>query len=82
MMTDFYQKHESSKPEIYQIIIKERLDQSWAAWFENMTISIEKGKDGLPVTVLTGTIPDQAALSGILNKIWNFSLTVLSVKQI
>jgi len=47
-----------------------------------MTITHEHGSDGSPVTTLTGAVVDQAALRGTLEKIWNLSLTLISVTRI
>lgn len=72
----------NEKSPIYQIKIKETLDESWVDWFSDMTLSIETSEEGQPITVLTGPVVDQAALNGLLNKIWNFKLTVISVEQV
>ena len=70
------------KLKFYQIKIKEELDKNWTEWFSEMEMTVEKDNEGNPVTVLSGPVIDQAALNGLLNKIWNFNLTVLSVEQI
>jgi predicted nucleotide-binding protein (sugar kinase/HSP70/actin superfamily) len=51
-------------------------------WFSEMDMTLEEDNEGNPVTVLSGPVIDQAALNGLLNKIWNLNLTVLSVEQI
>ena len=73
------QKNSASK---YQIVIQEQLDDSWAEWFNNFILEFKTDDQGNPITVLTGRVIDQAALNGILTKIWNLNLTVISVKQI
>lgn len=75
-----FQKRTQNK--IYRIRIKEKLDDNWSDWFNGMEMTVETDKENEPVTVLTGTVADQAALSGLLNKIWGLNLTVLSVEQI
>jgi hypothetical protein len=60
---------------IYQIKVKGQLDSSRSEWFEGWTITLEE--DG--TTVLTGRVADQAALHGILIKIRNLNLTIVSV---
>jgi hypothetical protein len=67
---------------IYQIKIKEELDDNWKEWFSEMEVTIEKDNKGNSVTVLSGAVADQAALNGLLNKIWGLNLTVLAVQQI
>lgn len=61
----------------YQIRIHSHLDQSWADWFEGMTITHEV--DG--TTVLFGPIVDQAALHGVLTRVRDLGLTLLSVNR-
>jgi len=59
-----------------KIEIKGQLDKQWAEWFENMEI-INKGD----TTVLLGHVTDQSALHGILNKIRDLNLTLISVNS-
>ena len=61
----------------YQIKVKEHLDHTWSDWFEDMAISNSSGE-----TVLTGPVADQAALHGLLVRIRNLNLTLLSVKRL
>jgi hypothetical protein len=69
------------KPHIYQIAIGARLDKKWSSWFYGMAMTSEKDGAGLPVTVITGTVADQAALHGILAKIRDLGLPLISVKR-
>jgi len=57
------------------IWLKGQLDPAWAEWFNPMTITNCRGG----VAVLTGDIVDQAALHGILNKIRNLNLPLISL---
>jgi hypothetical protein len=66
---------------IYQIAVQGRLDQRWAGWFDGLAPCLEQGPGGQPVTILTGPVADQAALRGILNKMWDLHLTVISVTR-
>jgi hypothetical protein len=66
---------DSSQPTIYKIRIKGQLDSQWTDWFEGMTITLEE--DGN--TLLTGQVIDQAALHGLLKKIRDLGLTLISV---
>jgi hypothetical protein len=73
---------DQSKPEtegnqamIYQIRIKGHLGQQWMDWFEGLTITLEE--DG--VTLLTGVLVDQAELHGILKKVRDLGIPLLSV---
>ena len=58
----------------FSIIIKGQLDKQWTGWFENMEISYD-GEH----TILTGQVIDQAALHGILNRIRDLNLRLISV---
>lgn len=66
---------------VYQIKVRGRLDDRWAEWFSGMAISSEGGPDGATST-LTGTIVDQAALRGILERIWDLNLTLISLNAV
>jgi hypothetical protein len=64
-------------PEYYQLRVKGQLDPRWSEWFEGLTISHEE--DGS--TLLAGPVMDQAALYGILLKLHDLNLPLLSVNQ-
>ena len=66
----------------YQIKVQGELDESWEDWLYGFTIATERDADGVPTSCLTGIITDQAALRGILNKLWDLNLTLLSVKRL
>jgi hypothetical protein len=69
---------DSSQTMIYQIRIKGHLGRQWTDWFGGLTISTEK--DG--VTLLTGQVADQAALHGLLRKVRDLGLPLLSVNRV
>ena len=62
---------------LYRIKVKGQLGKEWSDWFEGMNISTEGG-----TTVLTGPIKDEAALHGILNRIRDLGIPLVSVIQI
>ena len=62
----------------YQIKVPGHMDESWSEWVEGMTGTVENDDDGLPVTTLTGTF-DQAALHGLLRRLYSLSLPLISV---
>ncbi len=64
--------------EMYEIRIKGHLDKSWAHTFEGMTITLQPGGE----TLLQGEIVDQAALQGLLERIYNYGLTLLLVRRV
>jgi hypothetical protein len=63
---------------VYQIRVKGHLDSSWSEWFEGLTIAYEA--DG--ITVLTGLLADQPALHGLLIKIRDLGLPLVSVNHV
>lgn len=69
---------DSEQPMAYQVRIKGHLDQRWAGWFEGLTLSLEENGE----TVLTGPVVDQAALHGLLKKVRDVGLPLLSVNRL
>jgi hypothetical protein len=61
----------------YRIKLKEHLDHKWSDWFEEMVISHKDGE-----TILTGRVADQSSLHGLLTRIRDLNLTLLSVERI
>jgi hypothetical protein len=59
----------------YEIRIKGHLDESWADWFDGMTIRHEDNGE----TFLTGSLSDQAALHGVLNRLRDLGIQLISV---
>jgi hypothetical protein len=66
----------------YQIEVQGRLDDSWAAWFDGMALTRTHARDGTPVVVLTGPVADQAALRGLLSRLWDLNLTILALRRV
>jgi hypothetical protein len=66
------------RPATYQIQVPGHLDESWSDWAGGMTITVEKEGDGPPVTTLTGVV-DQAALHGLLRRLYSLGLPLISV---
>lgn len=65
-------------PRTYQIKITGNLDQRWSEWLDGLKIT---SHDVSQITTLHGQISDQAKLRGILNKLWDLNLEILSVNQ-
>jgi hypothetical protein len=63
----------------YQITVQGHLDSKWATWFEGMEITSHLCRDDEPCTVLTGVVADQPALHGILARIRDLNLILVSV---
>jgi hypothetical protein len=65
----------------YVIRVQGQVGGRWAQWFDEMTIDTnEQAADG-PMTVLTGPVADQAALLGLLQKLYTLGLPLLSVQR-
>lgn len=75
-------KREDSEPAIYQIKVQGQLDERWADWFNSLRVITNSADEDLTITTLTGPVTDQAALRGILNKIWDLNLTVYSLQRL
>jgi hypothetical protein len=69
------------RPGKYEIKVPGRLDESWWEWFEGMTITVESGDDDPTITTLTGVVPDEAALQGLLSRLYSIGLRLLSVQR-
>jgi hypothetical protein len=67
-----------SPPRYYQIRVGGELTSQWAEWFGGLVIAAQPG-DG---TLLAGWLPDQAALRGVLDRIFDLNLQLVSVNQI
>ena len=73
-MTNAPKYHDSTN---YRIKLNGRLDRKWSDWFDQMEISTEGDQ-----TILTGPVADQAALHGLLIRIRDLNLTLLSVERL
>ena len=70
--------NDPDETKVFQIRIQGHLSQQWQDWFEGLTITLEE--DGN--TFLSGHVVDQSALHGILKKIRNLGMPLLSVNSI
>jgi len=69
---------DSGQPKIYQIRLKDHLSREWTDWFGGLTITLEENGD----TLLTGPVIDQAALYGLLRKVRDLGMALVSVQQV
>ena len=67
-----------SKPSLYHIRVKGILDEKWSDWFDGFTITPQADDE----TLLAGPVADQAALHGLLAKIRDLGLPLLSVQRV
>ena len=65
----------------YLIRVRGALDESWSEWFGGVEVGDEQALDGSPITLLTGTL-DHAALHGILARLRDLNLVLLSVTRL
>ena len=69
---------EHVRHEVYQIVIKGHLDSEWSDWFDGLTITlVDTGE-----TILSGPVVDQTALHGVLIKIRDLGLPLLSLTRV
>jgi len=72
------EKRRADESAVYQVKVEGTLGERWSDWFSGLAVVAGSEDEGTPVTTLTGLM-DQAALRGILNKVWDLNLTLLSV---
>ena len=66
------------QPVVYQIRVRSHLGSGWTDWFEGLTITQEEGGD----TLLTGPVVDQAALHGLLKKVRDLGMSLVSINPV
>jgi len=73
-----YAKTDPRQPIVYQIRMEGHLDTQWVDWFSGLFITLEENGD----TLLTGPIVDQAALFGLVKKIRDLGLPLVSLNRV
>jgi hypothetical protein len=68
---------ESTQPPVYEIRVKGHLSCAWGEWFTGLAVTLEDDGD----TLLTGPVVDQAALHGLLKKVRDLGLPLISVNR-
>ncbi len=71
-------KTDPSRPMVYQIRLQGHLGRQWTDWFGGLSITLEDNGD----TLLTGPVVDQAALHGLLRKVRDLGMPLLSVNRV
>ena len=75
MSNELESKSPPRQPAVYQIRIKGHLDSQWTDWFDGLTVTLEENGD----TLLSGPVADQAALHGLLKKVRDLGMPLVSV---
>jgi len=78
MSNKFNPEADPRKPVVYQIKIEGHLGHQWTDWFDGLTIALQDSGD----TLLTGPLVDQAALHGLLKKVRDLGMPLLSVNRV
>lgn len=66
----------------YHIIVEGKIDPGWSDWFGGMQVISRKEADGMLISQLSGVVADQAALRGILIRLWDLNLSLRCVQQV
>src|SRR5439155_22910609 len=78
MSNDINSESDPGQPLVYQIRIKGHLGRDWTDWFEGLSITLEDNGE----TLLTGPVIDQAALHGLLKKVRDVGMPLVSVMRV
>jgi len=78
MSNEINSESDPGQPMVYQIRIKGHLGRQWTDWFGGLTITLEDNGD----TLLTGSVVDQAALHGVLKKVRDLGMPLVSVNRV
>lgn len=68
----------SSQATYYEIRVQGQLDSNWNEWFDGLEVTPQENGE----TLIAGPVPDQALLQGILTKVFNLRLPLVSLKRI
>ncbi len=72
----------SHQKKYYRIIVEGRIDPSWSEWLDDFQIDSKKEGGSMYLTIISGFVTDQAALRGLLNRLWDLNLVLRSIQQV
>jgi hypothetical protein len=75
-------QYDPERPARYEITVRGWVDESWSDWLDGVTVAQEVGSDDAPITRLTATIVDQAALHSLLRRLHRLHLPLLSLNLV
>ncbi len=78
MSNEINSESEQAQPLVYQIRIQGHLGREWTDWFGGLTITLEDNGE----TLITGPVVDQAALHGLLRKVRDLGMPLLSLSRV
>lgn len=64
----------------YQITVEGKIDPSWSEWLDDLELVSRKEPNGMYLTTLSGVVTDQAALRGLMNRLWDLNLVLYSIQ--
>jgi len=67
---------------VYEIQVQGQLGPEWKQWFNGIDVRVAHTGEQAPTTSLVGPVADQAALRGLLCKLWDLNLTLISVRRV
>jgi len=78
MSNELNSKSDPGQPTIYQIRLEGHLGRQWTEWFDGLAITLHRNGD----TLLTGPVVDQAALHGLLKKVRDLGVPLVSLNRV
>ena len=78
---EYARRHREDRPATYQIRVQGQIAARWASWFDEITISVVEADRSPTVTTLSGEFVDQAALMGLLQKLYSLGFLLLDVTR-
>lgn len=79
-MTERIPRFSLEQSAVYQIQVQGMISQGWLDYLDGLEITVD-GKDGWAITTLTGSMIDQAALNGLLQKLYTLGLVLIKVER-